>query len=169
MEKPNKLNLDELYEYKKLTTKNTMISYNKILDRVHNKIKQTSRQKINNECCWFIVPEIILGIPKYNVADCIAYIMYELKENGFAVSYTHPNLLFITWNHWIPDYVRNEYKKQTGIAIDGYGNELIKKETPLSTPSKPNKPSYKSIDSYVPSGKMVYDDDLLKTIELKTS
>lgn len=168
MEKPNKLNLDELYEYKKLTTKNTMISYNKILDRVHNKIKQTSRQKTMNECCWFIVPEIILGIPKYNVADCIAYIIYELKENGFNVTYTHPNLLFISWNHWIPDYVRTEYKKQTGITIDGYGNELIKKENPLITSSKPPKPTYKSIDSYIPSGKMVYDDDLLKTIELKT-
>lgn len=168
MDKAKKINLDELYEYKKLTTKNTMISYNKILDRIHNKIKTTSRQKFDNECCWFTVPEIILGIPKYNVADCIAYIMFELKENGFAVTYTHPNLLFINWNHWIPDYVRNEYKKQTGITIDGYGNQLIKKEVVVPS-NKPNKPNYKPINSYVPSGKMVYDDDLLKTIELKTS
>jgi hypothetical protein len=167
MEKPNKMNLDDLYEYKKLTTKNTMISYNKILDRVHNKIKLTSRQKFYNECCWFIVPEIVLGIPKYNVADCIAYIIYELKENGFNVSYTHPNLLFIVWNHWIPDYVRTEYKKQTGVVIDGYGNEVVKKENSV-VPQLKNKPSYKSIDSYVPSGKMVYDDDLLKNIELKS-
>ena len=54
----------------------------------------------------------MIGIPKYNNADCIAYLINKLKKNGFIVKYTHPNMLFISWKNWIPDYVRQEIKKQ---------------------------------------------------------
>ena len=37
---------------------------------------------------------------------------------------THPNLIFISWMHYIPSYVRNEFKKKTGIVIDEHGNRL---------------------------------------------
>lgn len=159
--KSTKLDLDELYTYKKQSTINTIMSYNKIIDRIHTRIKTTSRQKINNECCWFAVPEIELGTPKYDVNDCIKYIISELTENGFRVKYTHPNLLFIAWNHWVPDYVRNEYKKQTGVAIDGYGQE-IKKEDKEILLMKPiiKQNSYKPVTSYVPSGKLNYTKEM---------
>ena len=90
-----KINLDELYEKKKqhdiLTTQN----YNTILNRIHNRIKMTSRQQINEQHCWFLVPEMMLGVPKFNFAACIAYIIDKLQNNGFKVRYTHPNLLFL--------------------------------------------------------------------------
>ena len=101
-------------------------SYNKVLERAHTRIKTTSRQKNNEQCCWFVVPEVMIGVPKYDVASCIAFVIDKLKENGFILSYTHPNLVFISWKHWIPDYVRSEYKKKTGVAIDGYGNVVDK-------------------------------------------
>ena len=31
--------------------------------------------------------------------------------------------------HWVPKYVRDEYKKQTGKSIDKYGNEVVNKKT----------------------------------------
>ena len=40
-----KLNLDELYNEKKIEQDNRLKTYNKILKRVHQKIKHTSRQK----------------------------------------------------------------------------------------------------------------------------
>jgi hypothetical protein len=46
----------------------------------------------------------------------------KLEENDFQVRYTHPNLIFISWGHYIPTYVRTEFKKKTGIAIDEHGN-----------------------------------------------
>ena len=52
--------------------------------------------------------------------------MEKLQDNGFIIKYTHPNLLFISWNHWIPGYVRNEIKKKTGITVDGFGNRVQK-------------------------------------------
>lgn len=151
-----KINLDDLFEYKKEHDLNTLKAYNQILERVHKQIKVASRQKNDNQCCWFVVPEIILGIPKYELNSCIAYIIHELQENGFKIKYTHPNLLFISWTHWVPDYVRVEYKKQTGVTIDGFGKEVKKEEKKIEP-----KSIFKSTSSYKPSG-LIYNEDLIK-------
>jgi hypothetical protein len=132
---------------------------------------------------------MIIGVPKYDNGTCIAYIIDKLKENGFVVRYTHPNMLFISWKHWVPSYVRQEIKKKTGLVVDGYGNEIIKNDNDaskhaneesndpnnlilhrgnnISIEPKNNK-DYKSIDSYKPSGNLIYNQDLLKNIESKS-
>ena len=125
---PDKINLDDLYDNKKKTDMQKLNTYNKILNRIHKKIKVVSRQRNNMQCCWYVVPEIILGVPKFDHTDCISYILDKLYANGFKIKYTHPNLLLISWNHWIPGYVRNEIKKKTGVNIDGNGNKIIKNE-----------------------------------------
>jgi len=117
-----KLNMDELFAKKQQQDLNVLNNYNKILTRIHSKIKHISKQLVNDECCWYIVPEFIIGIPKYDNKECIAFIIDKLRDNGFIVRYTHPNLLFISWKQWIPTYVRNEIKKKTGKIVDEYGN-----------------------------------------------
>ena len=150
-----KLNLDELFEYNKAQNINTIKTYQTILERIHARIKTASRQKIENQCCWYVVPEFMLGVQRYDLKEAIAYIIHELDENGFQIKYTHPKLIFISWAHWVPDYVRVEYKKQTGIAIDGFGKE-IKQDV-----VEPKKSIIKSTSSYKPSG-LIYTDDLIK-------
>ncbi len=125
VENVEKINLDELYEKKKEQDKNKLYTYNKILTRIHEKIKLTSRQKSNQHFCWYVVPEIILGVANYDHAGCIAYIVDKLQENNFMVRYTHPNLLLISWLHYVPNYVRTEYKKKTGTAIDEFGRPIL--------------------------------------------
>ena len=125
VENVEKINLDELYEKKQEQDKNKLFTYNKILTRIHEKIKLTSRQKCNQQFCWFVVPEIILGVANYDHAGCIAYIVDKLQENNFMVRYTHPNLLLISWLHYVPNYVRSEYKKKTGTAIDELGRPIL--------------------------------------------
>ena len=120
-----KLNMDELYSKKQQQDLNVLANYNKILVRIHNKIKYVSKQLINDRCCWYLVPEMMIGIPKYDHKDCTAFVIEKLRMNGFIVRYTHPNLLFISWRHWVPTYVRNEIKKKTGQAVDEYGNLII--------------------------------------------
>jgi len=179
-----KLNLDDLYEKKRQYDLNKLALFNKILNRIHVKIKTTSRQKINEQFCWFIVPEIIIGVPKYDQGACIAYLMDKLLENGFAVRYTHPNALFICWQQWVPSYVRNELKKKTGIIVDEFGNKVdpSKTDQPANssndstfmfsknqiTSQKPNTSKeqrekndkrYTPIQSYKPSGNLVYSDN----------
>jgi hypothetical protein len=113
-----KLNIDELYEKKRQQDLNKLALFNKILNRIHVKIKTVSRQKIDEQFCWFIVPETIIGVPRYDQGACIAYIIDKLKTNGFVVRYIHPNMLFISWMHFVPSYVRSELKKKTGIVVD---------------------------------------------------
>jgi len=123
-----KIDLDELYEKKREHDLSKLEIFNKLLNRIHTKIKMTSRQHIDNQFCWFVIPEMMLGIPRYNHAECVAYLVDKLQNNGFHVKYTHPNLLLISWKHWIPGYVRTEIKKKTNIAIDGYGNVIKDKK-----------------------------------------
>ena len=126
-----RINIDELYEGKKTKDLNKLALFQKILNRVHVKIKTTSRQKTNETFCWFIVPEVIIGVPKYDQAECIAYILDKLQDNGFKVQYFHPNTILIAWSHWVPSYVRSELKKKTGIVINEYGEKIDETENKL--------------------------------------
>ena len=112
VEQSIKLNMDELYTKKQQQDMNILNNYNKILVRIHNKIKYISKQLVNDQCCWYVMPEMMIGIPKYDHKDCTAFVIEKLRTNGFIVRYTHPNLLFISWRHWVPTYVRNEIKKK---------------------------------------------------------
>lgn len=178
-----KININELYENKKIKDINTKNNYNKILARVHSRIKSVSKG-INQEFyCWYIMPEVLIGIPNYDYKDCTAYVIEKLRGNGFIVRYTHPNLLFISWDHWIPDYVRHEYKKKTGITIDEYGNKIQEDDTNINSANtnkldttdngilmskniKTNKPEYNKISQYKPSGSIIYTDKMLKQLNL---
>jgi len=131
-----KIDLDELYEKKREHDLSKLDIFNKLLNRIHVKIKMTSRQQINTQFCWFIVPEVMIGVPKYNHADCLAYLVDKLQQNGFLIKYTHPNLLLISWKHWIPGYVRSEIKKKTNVSIDGYGNIIQEKKNDIQHPFK---------------------------------
>tara|TARA_B100000902_G_scaffold399251_1_gene469257 strand:+ start:858 stop:1469 length:612 start_codon:yes stop_codon:yes gene_type:complete len=185
----SKINIDELYEKKQQHDMFTLGSYNKILSRIHNKIKYTSRQYLDNNYCWYVIPEVLLGIPKYDHRECISYVIDKLQENNFVVRYIHPNLVFISWNHWIPSYVRSELKKKTGIVVDGNGKKLndnnnknssiLKNENDniifnvnksnkeiVSKDLKKNSTYYKDINTYKPQGKFIYNDELLKKLTL---
>ena len=186
-----KVNLDDLYERKQKSDLNTLAVYNSILNRIHTKIKNASRLNAAEQFCWYIVPEMMIGVPRYDHGACIAYIINELRENGFITRYTHPNLLFISWKHWIPSYVRNEIKKKTGVVVDGYGNKVTGgggRKNKSSNDDNPNnilfqlngdndiddyetkskQKEFKSIDTYKPSGNLIYNQELLKKIEDKS-
>jgi len=184
-----KLNIDELYVKKQQQDLNILTNYNKILIRIHNKIKYVSKNLVNENCCWYVMPEVIIGIPMYDYRDCTAYVIEKLRENKFVVRYTHPNLLFISWQHWVPSYVRNEIKKKTGTLIDEFGNIINAdlQETTTTNSSNENKnvtnellfsttkqikntpntnANYKDTKSYKPSGNLVYNNNLLEKLRV---
>lgn len=217
----DKINLDSLFERKRQINQSRLSVYQKILHRVHERIKHTARQKDSEDFCFYVVPEFMFGVPRYDVATCISYIMEQLQENGFVVKYTHPNLLFISWKHYIPAYKREEIRKRTGYRIDGFGKVLSvdahakrsnganalpasdhgtiwdkvggpssasgamsgsassshpKKQvsfredntthTTHNTSSRPTK-QYRDTKSYRPTGNMVYDEDVIQSLNKK--
>jgi hypothetical protein len=119
-----KINLDELYERKKAHDLAKLTLYNKILHTIHTKIKIVSRQKVDAQICWYVVPEFVLGAPRFDQASCISFLMEKLEKNKFCVKYIHPNLLLISWAHWVPTYIRQEFKRKTGLQMDEFGQPI---------------------------------------------
>ena len=179
-----KINIDDLYEKKRQYDLSKLTLFNKILNRIHTRIKTTARQKIDEQFCWFLVPEIIIGVPKFDQGACIAYLMDKLKENGFMVNYIHPNTLLISWKHFVPSYVRTELKKKTGIVIDENGkqikdemeesidldNSMFKPtETKIAKNQNNLQKKFTPITSYKPQGNLIYGDEIINKLEDKFS
>jgi len=179
-----KLNLDDLYTQKKITQEHKIKIYQKVLARVHSKIKATSRMRNSDKFTFFLLPEFILGVPRYDMVECTSYVMEKLIDNGFMIKYTHPNLLFISWQHYIPNYQRAQIKKKTGVSVDGYGRVINKKNKKqddgninsllLKNGSKEEKKgilkkgankNYKDISTYKPTGNLIYNTKLIQKIE----
>jgi hypothetical protein len=173
-----KINIDELYEKKRQIDVNKLELFKKILNRIHVRIKTTAKQSTAERFCWYVIPEIIIGVPKYDQGACIAYVMDTLQKNGFQVRYFHPNTIFISWDHWVPTYVRTEIKKKTGVNINEYGEKIedekgddeegqyqeVATKGNSNLEQIKNSKKYTPINSYKPSGKLVYSEDLLNKL-----
>lgn len=181
-ESTGKINIDDLYNKTQQRDLKQLSIFNKILNRIHNKIKTTTRGQRKDTHVWFAVPEYIFGEPIYNQGDCIGHLVVKLEENGFHVQYMHPNTLFISWANWIPSYIRNEVKKQTGKVLDEKGNIIrdLKAEgeaeeqdmnsrlfNDKNNPLQKNKKEYTPLDQYKPTGNLVYNQDMFDKIDKK--
>lgn len=168
------VNLDELYERRREIQEQKEAIYKRILSRILKKIKTTSRLKHEEQFCFYVVPEVIIGFPRYDVQACIEYVIEKLEENKLFVKYTHPNMLFVSWQHYIPSYERKDIKKKTGVQLDGFGNvmndeeastgdfdDITKRNTHANASAKP-KPDYKKTSSYTPLG--IYNEDIVRRI-----
>lgn len=179
------VNIDDLYEKRQQRDLKQVSIFNKILNRIHKRIKVTGRNKTKDQHIWFTIPEYIFGEPVYNKADCIAYIIAKLESNKFHIRYIHPNTLFVSWSNWIPSYVRSEYKKRTGVTVDELGqvvsnkNEMVDYNdndpnskilnTREEQPDSKSKKIYNSTDNYVPTGKLIYNPDMFNHIDKKVN
>jgi hypothetical protein len=174
----NKLNIDDLYENKQRRDLKQVAIFNKILNRLQNRIKLTARNKSNETHIWFVVPEYIFGEPIYDKGECVAYLVSKLESDKFHIKYVHPNTLFVSWSHWIPSYVRAEFKKKTGLILDERGNVVDKsqeeeesQDPTKSRTDKNGKPQkeYTPIAKYKPTGNLVYNPEMFEKIEKKMS
>ena len=184
------LNIDDLYETKKKNDLNKLELFNKLLVKIHTKIKTASRQRNSDNFCSFVMPEILVGFPNYNLSECLVFVVDSLETNGFLTRYIHPNLLFISWKHWVPTYVRTEIKKKTGNVVDEYGNIINNDDkntdntSAFNTENKDNilfsnkqikninnssnakEKEYKDVKSYKPSGNLIYNNNLLEKLQI---
>lgn len=178
-----KINIDELYEKTHRRDLKQLSVFNKLLGRIHKRITTTGKTKSSEKHIWFNVPEYIFGEPVYDKADCIAYLVTKLEDNGFHVRYMHPNTLFVSWMHWVPSYVRNEIKKKTGNVVDPFGNLVKKGESykedeninasilndKSNGPPQKEEKQYTPIDQYKPLGNLVYKPEHFQKIEKKVT
>jgi len=175
----DKINMEDLYENKQKHDRQQLELFNKILCKIHTRIKYISNQRNNPLCCWHLIPETMLGVPRYDQPSCIAYIINKLEHNGFVVKYIHPNLIFISWKNYIPSYIRTQIKEKTGIQVDSNGeiipdknkdkdnddNDFNTQNINMPVYHNDKKPksdkTYTPLNKYKPTGKLIYDDEYL--------
>ena len=183
-----RVDIDSLFEKKQQKDIKQLNIFNKLLNRIHKRIQFTGNSKQKDKHVFFTVPEFIFGEPLYKQGDCIGYLVVKLEENGFLVKYIHPNTLFVSWDNWVPAYVRSEIRKKTGKIIDEKGNVIGDKNAPkqdqededdngdinsqlfntgTGKQQKKTGKEYTPIDQYKPSGRLVYNNELFEKLEKK--
>ncbi len=70
-------------------------TFKKVYATIEKKIVLASAS--NYYYVWYEVPEFILGLPTYNLSDCIDYVKNKLTENQFEYSVYIPNIILIKW------------------------------------------------------------------------
>jgi hypothetical protein len=46
---------------------------------------------------YYDVPQYVVGLPLFNINECIDFILKQLTNNGFEVKYHFPKMLYISW------------------------------------------------------------------------
>ena len=90
------INIYELHDEINRRKEKRTRSFEKILEICHKKIKNASKKELFK--VYFDVPDFVLGLPVYDLTECIKYIVHSLQSNGFLVKYIFPKLLYISWD-----------------------------------------------------------------------
>mgnify|MGYP004196435549 FL=1 len=142
----SQLNMNDLFETSNHKTLRRLETFDSILKKCHSRIKYYS--KLEQTCCFYLIPEFIIGTPLYDVLELRKYMINSLKKNGFEVQYIDPNYLIINWEKKKKDV--KDLQKNTQSTI------------------KQIKSDYKPIEEYKPTGKFVYDQASMMSIADKS-
>ena len=102
------ININQLNNIRDKRKLNREYIYKKVLNKCINRIKLISN--LGESYCFYIIPEYIYGIPKYNILNCSLFIKKTLENKGFKIVYTSPNLFFISWYHIPSEISESNYK-----------------------------------------------------------
>ena len=97
----------DIVERQKKRTK----AFEKVYVSCENMIRNASKQDLMQ--CLFRVPDFVLGVPPYNLEECIQYLIARIEKGGFFVQYYFPNVIHISWD--IKDLENRE--KNTGVKL----------------------------------------------------
>jgi hypothetical protein len=94
------INIYSLPKRKSKREQNRLQHYERILKKCHHRIKYTADTSSSGDrYTFFQIPAFIPGMPMYDIASCIDYIINKLNMNGFKVLSLGTHLLFISWQH----------------------------------------------------------------------
>ena len=78
------ININELHRINEDREKYRVKVYDSVLKKCHERIKFVSQTPKGSNFCFYVVPNILYGIPIYDVNACIVYIVSALIKNGFS-------------------------------------------------------------------------------------
>ena len=119
------LNINKLRNEVDEREKKKINTYEKVLDMCFKKILH-SNQNYSDYYCIFIVPNVVFGLPLYNIVECCGFIIEKLVEKGFEVYLAVPTSLHISWKPKDNNKVNNNYNNYNNnklqLQYNNYNN-----------------------------------------------
>lgn len=120
-------NVNEIKKFIHEREKGRLLIYEEILEKCYHRIQSSVVR--DDPFSLYVVPDFIIGKPTYNFGNCIQYIIFRLKNNGFIVKYIYPNALQIEWG-------KNDFNTMLSIENDrGALQRLAIDNKPHTSPS----------------------------------
>ncbi len=93
---PNSVDISVLRKKKEEKDKRSLMVFDNVLQRCHKRIERTAEKA--QDSVFYTVPLFEIDKPPItNIKACMAYVIYNLKKDGFDVTYIFPNMLWISW------------------------------------------------------------------------
>lgn len=155
----NFLDIGELRRAKQKKDERKNEIYTNILKSCHNSIIRANYKK---EECFYRVPAVKFDAPSYKLNDCVAFLVFNLTQNGFSVKFIKPNYLYINWSS------ENSLKKSKKLYNEpSIKDTFIDDFIPIN--SKANKSNNYFRDLANLGNTNIYDDDLVNSFANMTS
>jgi hypothetical protein len=138
---PPVLNPSSLYKEEAKRDATRIRIYNMVLSQIYTKVKAVSRIPGNERSLMYVIPEFIPGTPRFDIGDAVLYIVWNLRNAGYTVNYTHPNLLYIHWKLHDERYKQND--SPWSIVLNTVRNAVVQGTTEPSvrSPAEALKPA----------------------------
>lgn len=94
-----------LFDVRLKQDKARQTAYNQILEQALQKVAHCATAPNQPTFVYYNVPPFVLGLPSLDLKDCIVYVVFQLRSQGYEVRYTYPNLLWISWAHHEREYL----------------------------------------------------------------
>lgn len=107
-EPPPRLDPKNLFDRRMKRDHARLRAYNQLLNTIHQRIYTTSQMSGNANFITYTIPPFIFGLPKLDLQDCVVYLVYMLRQSGYEVRFTYPNLLYISWRHHERTYLMTQ-------------------------------------------------------------
>lgn len=134
------LAVSDLYERRRTRDASRLRAYNKLLETIYHRIKVVSKMPTHPTDIAYTIPPFILGLPRLDLQDCVVYLVYQLRSQGFRINYTYPNLLWISWKHHEQQYVVNDSPiLQAMLATTPQPAEPVAQANPRAAPARRRK------------------------------
>lgn len=141
------LNIFELQTSINKKKQNRISVYEEVLGKCHAKIQVAAHKEFYE--CIYDVPNYVVGLPLYNITECINHLIEQLKHNGFSVTYFFPKTLYISW------------RPKSALAIEHTNTDLPTRNAPGAGPHRQPRPETLTDISKIQSNYQEPDDSML--------
>jgi hypothetical protein len=173
---PPMLNPSSLYSEEARRDATRIRIYNSVLQQIYTKVKAIARVPGNEKSLAYVVREFIPGTPRFDIRDCILYLVWNLRNAGYTVNYTHPNLLYIDWKHHDEKY--REKESPWAQVLEAARDQVIattanstvappKPRVPLKSTATAVAPTVFAPPMAAPTNSVVYESDYKRKSVLK--